>query len=191
MARDALRWLSCHRAEGLPPIREAVRLAGEYCALRGANEDSNIWLLDQGRLQLGSWVPRSVEQDALRHADQLRGFVTIGNAVVILAVHPTLATNRMRQRGDLQWGHAVANARGFSSFTELCRFEFENVCSKVELAQALGAAVLRIEISRHAEIRNHVLLPALTTTEGSDLLGNKALSILQMIDGLFTNWWSP
>ena len=86
-------------------------MAAEYCLLKGLSQDSRLWLLDQGRLQLGSWLDSKISKHPCPYADVFNDSIAIGNAVFFISMAPSLAVERLYQRGDGEKGEYLAKCQ--------------------------------------------------------------------------------
>lgn len=127
-------------------ILHAAQVAAEYAFLSSLKKDTTTWLLDQGRLQLGSWLPHEVCEAASTHSQALRNFTAVGQGVLAIAPAPELTMERVAARGDLTRMEQTARQRGFASAYEMTVDEQKQLPEKIALARTLGAEVLTIHI---------------------------------------------
>ena len=175
---NAYKWHRNGFALSSHPLRTSLRMAAEYCLLHGASKDSSLWLLDQGRLQLGSWLPQHVCRDPMPYAQALREFVRFGDGVVLISLHPEFSVKRMTQRGDGERAEMIAKQRGYKSALDYAAEVFNHQDPmKVRLAQSFGSTVLLNVINEHGHIKTQ------------DIVG--AAHEMEKLADAFREWWCP
>lgn len=165
-------------------ITKSLRMASEFCVLSGATHDSKLWLLDQGRLQLGSWLKPKTVTTVSRYTINLQSFILIGDGVLLITMAPPLAVERLYQRGDGEKGEKVARIRGFSSYRSLMEFEFEQVCQKIAIAKAFGSQVLHFYIDADGTLGKRKIYVSKNKNCSS-----RILPLLSEVADQFELWW--
>ncbi len=175
---NAYKWHKHSFGLSRNPVRASLRMAAEYSLLKGLSQDSSLWLLDQGRLQLGSWLPQHICKDPFPHLHTFRNLACFGDCVVLTSLHPDLALTRMIQRGDRDRPERVARERGYKSASDYAIDVYERQHPKrIHLAQSYGCSVLLNVINRHGELAHQ------------EIFGEAAL--LESVSEQFRAWWRP
>ena len=186
---SAYRWTTAQENAKVEAAFKATRFGAEYCLFKGLSSDRRIWLLDQGRLQLGTWTTRSVQENPINYLSVFSRFVIIGNGIVILSFPPEVTLRRVIHRGDIRRAEAIARRRGFPSFFCLCDFQFKLTTSKIRFAQAAGSQVLQICFGGKGEIVSSELLDAFTKNADEAKPCLSVNGVLKEIEYEFRNWW--
>lgn len=163
------------------PVRASLRMAVEYSLLKGLSQDARLWLLDQGRLQLGSWLPQEIAGDPVPHTQSLKNCIQIGRGIVLFSLQADFLLARIGQRGDFDRATKMACARGYSSLRSYCHRLRQQEEEKIKLARVFGSAVLIIKIDKDGGV-------AETKVHGRGLEYDEALN---SIAAAFRSWWDP
>ena len=161
------------------PVRASLRMAAEYSLLKGLSQDSRLWLLDQGRLQLGSWLPQQVCNDPSIYAESLTNFVRVGDGIVLISMPPEVAVERIKARGDLKKMEEFSLARGFSSPIHYFSKRREQEPLKLALLQRFGCVILQNIIGDDGEIDKQFFYG------GSGELDQ----CMHLLGKIFRSWW--
>lgn len=183
---SALKWNKGAYSMEHDAASKSMKMALEFCVLRGCSRDSRLWLLDQGRLQLGSWLPPSVLACASEYATNFKRFLVIGDAVLSISMPPKLAEARLRLRGHKERGEEVARQRGFGSYKLLMEFEVDQVHQKIALARALGSQVVHYDMDADGVLQDRQVYLTVRSDQ-SESITKRILDIANA----FEQWWNP
>ena len=154
---NAYKWHQHGLGLSNKPIRTSLRMAAEYSLLRGLSKDSRLWLLDQGRMQLASWLPQQVCDDPSSCAESLKKFVRIGDGLVLISMPPEVAIERIKARGDIRKMEDFSSARGFSSPAQYFKNLREQESRKIDLLKRFNCVILQNIIGDDGEIDKQIL----------------------------------
>jgi hypothetical protein len=156
----------------------------EYCVLKGASRDSKLWLLDQGRLQLGQWVTQAVWNNPVQQAPHFKRFIRVGDGVVLISMSPELLLERIHKRGDAKLLEQKARRLRYSSGLEFLRKDLEQQEKRIALAMWLDSPVLNLIISDQCEIQARYHHPEGCSNQVID-------HWLKTVANAFIGWWKP
>ena len=159
------------------PQFSPLRAASEYCLLKGLSHSSCTWILDQGRLQFGSWLPTQTCQDPIKHLNGIEKFIIFGDAIVLNKVHPKYAIAKMKERDGVYRTEKIAKNRGFISADEYYSDYYYNQSQKkIEYLNKITKPLLVNNINIDGTLEQY-------TYNSNDITKEIAL--------IFNQWWNP
>lgn len=169
----------------IPSLRKLIM---ENMIFSGAKISNCVWLLDQGRFQLQSWLPRTIIDNQQRLNACMSELVVFADIVVIFRCDPSLVVSRVKERGDYCSRNKLSNERGFSSLLDMSEYDYNLAAVKLQTALASGSESILIDLSSKST------LPSISAhsneSNNSDLRNsNNRQELINKVVEDFLSWW--